>query len=215
MGSRMMHLLIADKVSEQLAIVDKQLFLLGGIAPDATYTTERKSASHFYEGSLDDGTRHVNYKRFIGKYPRDVQTEYGLGYLIHLISDNVWLKQVYFKNDFKNRIDADPQLLEKWHSDFRKLNGKLINHFGCDALKDELIESFLYATHISEIKIENLEEFKQETAKDFIFTRNELASELEVYSMEQILDYIDSAAEEAVKVCRDIRLELLVNQGDE
>lgn len=215
MGSRMMHLIIADNVSKQLAIRDKQLFLLGGIAPDAAYATEEKSTSHFYEGSLDDGTRHVNYSRFIEKYPQDIQSEYGLGYLVHLVSDDVWLKQIYFKNDLKKRTDADPQLLERWHSDFRKLNGKLIDHFGCGDLKSQLMESFLHSTKISEIKTENLEQFKQETIEDFIFQRKELGNELQVYSMVEILDYIDLATEKAFDICREVRAELQLDQGGE
>ncbi|WP_142829625.1 zinc dependent phospholipase C family protein [Planococcus soli] len=203
MGSRVMHMIIADHVSKQLEITDKQLFLLGGIAPDAAYTIAKKSQSHFYEGRLDDGTRHVNYNRFIEKYPLDIQSEFGLGYLIHLISDDVWLKQVYFRNDLKNRTDADPQLLDRWHSDFRKLNGKLITHFDCENLRNELMDTFLLSTNISEIDTENLQQFKEETIGDFKFSKEELVSELEVYAVEEILDYIDAATEKAIDICME------------
>lgn len=47
MGSRIMHLLVADMAAEKLKIRDKASFLLGGIAPDAV---SPKELSHFYTG---------------------------------------------------------------------------------------------------------------------------------------------------------------------
>lgn len=35
MGSRIMHLMIANGIAEKLSIKDKTSFLIGGIAPDA------------------------------------------------------------------------------------------------------------------------------------------------------------------------------------
>lgn len=207
MGSRIMHLIIADQVSKKLPIENKPLFLLGGIAPDAAYTRDKKTESHFYEGSLEDGTRFVNYMRFVEKYRSDIQNDYELGYLTHLVSDNVWMKQIYFKNDFKNRVDADPGLLDRWHSDFRKLNGKLIERVGCGDLKNDLIEIHAFQNNISEIKSGNLKKFKEETIGDFNYTEDEVFNELEVYSLRQILDYIDLATEEAIAVCRSLKEE--------
>ncbi|KAA0955195.1 zinc dependent phospholipase C family protein [Planococcus sp. ANT_H30] len=200
MGSRIMHLIIADKVSKKLPIENKQVFLLGAISPDAAFTRKRKTDSHFFEGSLEDGTRFVNYKRFIEKYPTEILNEYALGYLTHLISDDVWMKQVYFKNNFKNRVDADPRLLERWHNDFRKLNGKLIEWFNCRYLKDELVEDILFKSAIDEIKLEDLKKFKEETLEDFIYSQEDLLKELEVYSFQQISGYIDFSIKEVIDV---------------
>lgn len=204
MGSRMMHLIIAEQVSKKLAIANKELFLLGGIAPDAAFTKERKRASHFYEGSLEDETKFVNYERFIEKYQTDIQDEYTLGYLTHLVSDDVWLKQIYFKNNFKNRLDADPGLLERWHSDFRKLNGKLVEWFACSSLREELTDSSLLKNNIHEIQIIDLQRFKEETLGDFEYKHESLQQELQVYSFKQILEYIDSATMSTVEICSTV-----------
>ena len=51
MGSRIMHLIIANQVADALEIKDKAAFLLGGIAADAT---SNKEASHFYVGKHED-----------------------------------------------------------------------------------------------------------------------------------------------------------------
>ncbi|MGB6407618.1 MAG: DinB family protein [Planococcus donghaensis] len=164
-----------------------------GIAPDATYSREQKTASHFLEESLEDGTRFVNYELFVKKYSSHFQIDYILGYLTHLIADDIWLKQIYFKNNFKKRIDADPSLLERWHNDFRKLNGKLIEWFNYIGLKNELESSRVPVTNIQEIKYENLQKFKEETLLDFCYSAEDLNEELEVYTFEQILEYIDLA----------------------
>ena len=65
MGSRMMHLIIAKQVAGKIDIYDRPRFLLGGIAPDAVHGREQKTKSHYYEGSVDDGTRHIHVEQFI------------------------------------------------------------------------------------------------------------------------------------------------------
>lgn len=200
LGSRIMHLIIADQVSKKLSIENKQTFLIGGIAPDAALTRESKTESHFLEGSLEAGTRRVNYNRFVEKYRSVIQSDYTLGYLTHLIADDVWMKEVYFKNDFKNRVDADPGLLKRWHNDFRKLNGQLIEWFGCENLENELKNVPIPKNRIIEIGSENLQNFKEEAIKDFAYTEDDLKEELEVYTLKQILDYIDAAVKETIDI---------------
>lgn len=209
MGSRIMHLIIADQVSQRLRIKERQLFLMGGIAPDATTSRQQKDISHFQRGSLDDGTRFVDYQTFIEKYPADAQGAFGLGYLTHLIADDIWLKQIYFKNDLKNRVDADPSLLEKWHNDFRKLNGRLIEEFSCFELKDVLGATDVQEIGFDEIDMEDLRAFKDEAVGDFTYDAKDLLSQLEVYSWQEILTYLDDATSEAVRIC----LSIAINSG--
>ena len=51
MGSRIMHLIITNRIAECLSIEDRTAFLLGGIAPDAVTT---KDSSHFFSGEVLD-----------------------------------------------------------------------------------------------------------------------------------------------------------------
>lgn len=46
MGSRIMHVIIANGIAEKLSIHDKTSFLLGAVAPDAVHSKE-KGTSHF------------------------------------------------------------------------------------------------------------------------------------------------------------------------
>lgn len=203
MGSRMMHLIIANQVFEKLEIPNQQRFLLGGIAPDAAFTADSKNKSHYYEGRLDDGTRFVNYKRFIEKYQTDIQDEFMLGYLTHLISDDVWMKFIYFKNDFYHRLDADPELLGRWHKDFRKLNGKLIEKFECGELKNKLVGVSLN-NKVCEIDSKDLQSFTTETLKDFTYNQEDIGKDLQVYTFREINDYIELATNKAIDVCSSI-----------
>lgn len=203
MGSRMMHLIIANQVFEKLEITNQQRFLLGGIAPDAAFTSDSKNSSHFFEGRLDDGTRFVNYKGFIEKYQAYIQDEFMLGYLTHLISDDVWMKFIYFKHDFYNRLSNDPELLGRWHDDFRKLNGKLIEKFECIGLKNKLIGATL-DNKVCEIDSKDLQSFTIETLNDFTYNKDDIAKELQVYTFREINDYIEQATNMAIKFCKSI-----------
>lgn len=202
MGSRMMHLIIANQVFENLQISNQQEFLLGGIAPDAAFTRDTKNNSHFYEGRLDDGTRFVNYHGFIEKYEVDIQNEFMLGYLTHLVSDDVWMKSIYFKNDFNNRLQANPNLLERWHNDFRKLNGKLIERFNCADLQGKIIGTNPQINCVSEINNKDLQIFTKETLSDFTYNKEDIYEELQVYNVREIHDYIGLATNTAINVCQ-------------
>ena len=78
MGSRIMHLVIANKIAESLSIEDKTAFLLGGIAPDAV---SPKDLSHFFKGEVQDYSRSIDYKGFLHKYSSQVENHYILGIL--------------------------------------------------------------------------------------------------------------------------------------
>ncbi|TKD71381.1 zinc dependent phospholipase C family protein [Pseudalkalibacillus hwajinpoensis] len=88
MGSRLMHLLIADRVTEQIPIVNRSAFLAGSVAPDAV-TGDEKDRSHFYEGNTNDFSKRVNLQAFFTKYRDDLPDDYLLGYYVHLIADEL------------------------------------------------------------------------------------------------------------------------------
>ena len=92
MGSRVMHLVIANRIAENLSIEDRTPFLLGGIAPDAVAP---KDLSHFFTGDVQDYSRSIDYKGFLDKYRSQAENHYLLGYFTHLIADDIWLKGFY------------------------------------------------------------------------------------------------------------------------
>jgi hypothetical protein len=77
-GSRIMHLIIANIITDRLKIEDRTPFLLGSIAPDAVAT---KNESHFFMGEHQDYSRSVDYKGFLNKYSSQAESLYILGSL--------------------------------------------------------------------------------------------------------------------------------------
>lgn len=136
-----------------------------------------------------------------------MEDEFILGYVVHLVADDVWLRDIYFKKDLKNRIDADPSVLAKWHADFRKLNSMLVDQFGYAELEQELASAELPETLIEEIEISNLREFIEETLGDFRSTKAFSGKDLEIYSIEEITGYIKSAAEQAIRICLSLGMQ--------
>lgn len=44
---------------------------------------------------MDDGPRFANYHAFIEKYHAEIRNDFMLGYITHLVSDDVWMKSIY------------------------------------------------------------------------------------------------------------------------
>ncbi len=207
MASRMMHLIIGEKVFRKLKLQDESLFLLGSVAPDAVFDRELKDRSHFYEGSSsDNGVTSVNYEAFISKYRHKMRNVFMLGYLTHLVSDDVWLQLIYYKNRLKERLEEEPGLLERWHNDFRNLNGKLVRWYNCDHIKEKIAKTAVAAVTVEaeEIRPDDLEAFRVEAVNDFTFRPEDVRQPLHVYDFDEIVQYIDVAVRESADVCRSI-----------
>ena len=126
-----------------------------------------------------------------------------LGSLTHLISDDVWMKFIYFKKDFYNRL-AEPELLGRWHVDFRTLNGKLIEKFECEELKNKLFGATLDSI-VCERDSKDLQSFTIETLNDFTYNQEDIEKELQVYTFREINDYIELATNIAINICSSLK----------
>lgn len=139
MASWMVHLRIADALLDRLPALSPAAFIVGNIAPDSGVPNEDWSVftpdtavSHFKTGSGK-----ANPDAFARKYFTPAQQEqysarqYGfyLGYLVHLLTDVLWVREVYdpAKIRFAAERDKDPKgfiwkLKEDWYDlDFRYL----------------------------------------------------------------------------------------------
>jgi Zinc dependent phospholipase C len=187
MGSRMMHLVIAHEVSKQIKIKDKSAYYLGSIIPDAA---EQKDDAHFFAGDVSDGTRNIDFEDFITKYLNPYSLEerdFLLGYLVHLIADDIWLKWVYLRW-LKERIDKDSTCIEKYHEDFKVLNGLLLDE-NSELIKESLNTAKLKGDYIKELNVEDFENFSSEAIDDFNFESTE--KELNIFTIDQIQEYIN------------------------
>lgn len=189
MGSRIMHLIIANRIAERLSIEDRAPFLLGSIAPDAVTT---KNESHFFIGEHQDYSRSVDYKGFLNKYSSKADSLYILGYYTHLIADEIWLKGFYLPW-LRNRMDNDKEMHRLYYNDFRLLNGKLLEHYG---FRDEFRRTLYYIPTIidlQEVKSKDVEAFIPYVLGDMEYEKEDVNQKLNVFMFDQIVGYIETS----------------------
>lgn len=199
MGSRIMHVVIANRIAQQLSIENKTPFLLGSIAPDAVST---KNESHFFKGELQDYSRSIDYKGFLHKYSSQIENSqaeghYLLGYFTHLIADDIWLKGFYLPW-LRNRMEANEELFNLYHNDFRSLNGKLLEHYGFTDELRRIMLDYLPAVldlDLDEVKSSEVEQSIPHVLGDIQYDKDLIDEELKVFTFDQIIGYIETSVD--------------------
>jgi hypothetical protein len=199
-GSRFMHLLISDFVCQEFSITQRGEMLLGALAPDAK---QEKSDTHFVGNRFKygDGKR-WEYGRFIVKYKEHITEPFMLGYLTHLVADEIWAMKSFFSG-LEERLKIDPQLYERYHQDFRLCNAKLNEKYASEGLYKAL-DSAVYVPRIEEVDENNVLEIKKDALDDFNYPIEHVEQELHVFSFEEIIAYIERSAYRALDVCRPL-----------
>lgn len=198
-----MHSIIGKKIAEALSIEDKTSFLLGSIAPDAVFSHEEKNLSHFFIGEVQDYSRSVDYKGFLHKFGSQVEHPYILGYCAHLIADDIWLRG-FNLSWLKNRMDADKGLYELYHNDFRLLNGKLLEHYGFTVELRKSFSQFPIILDLEEVTSKDVEKFVSYVLGDMEYDREVLNEKLNVFTMNQIIGYIETAVDLGIQNLKPI-----------
>ncbi|MDH5162431.1 hydrolase [Heyndrickxia oleronia] len=202
MGSRIMHLIIAEQITNKISISNKEAFLLGGVAPDAVTS---KEISHFYIGNLSDFTRSIDFNGFFVKYKEMFPSDYLLGYYIHLIADDLWLKGFYIPW-LKNRMDNDEDILELYHNDFRLLNGKLLNYYQINDVQINNTDTIDGICDLNEVQIKDIKAFLPYLYEDIQYEETVLEENLNVFTFNQIIGYIETSIEKALFHLKDLDL---------
>ncbi|MDR6879982.1 zinc dependent phospholipase C family protein [Bacillus sp. 3255] len=191
MGSRMMHVMIALRTAERLAIEDRALFVLGNIAPDAV---SPKDASHFFTGDVRDYSRSVDYNGFIYKYDSYAESPYIWGYFTHLLADHVWLKGFYLPW-LRNRIEANQDVLHVYHNDFRLLNGKLLTYYGYQDELRSLFRELPSMMDLHEVKSVDVQNLIPHVLSDMDYDEKVEDEKLNVFTFEQIVGYLETSVD--------------------
>lgn len=194
MGSRIMHLIIGNKIADALAIKDKTSFLLGSIAPDAVFSYEEKNESHFFIGEVEDYTRSVDYNGFLHKYNSNGENLYLLGYYTHLIADDIWLRG-FNLSWLRNRMNADEGLYKLYHNDFRLLNGKLLEYYGFTDEFRKILSNFSEVLDLEEVKTKDVENFVPYALGDLEYDKEVLDEPLNVFTFNQIIGYLETSVD--------------------
>lgn len=120
-----------------------------------------------------------------------------LGYFYHLISDVLWVEEIYNK---KIKWLPQPDKKEaqlKYYRDFWRLNGKLIDHYSVEyrPVKVTPIE-------VEEIDYRYLPELIKDLEVDFEMKDEAKEQELEILEFEEVVEIMDRT----VRDCLDISM---------
>ncbi|MDX8361978.1 MULTISPECIES: zinc dependent phospholipase C family protein [Bacillaceae] len=200
MGSRIMHLLIANRIADQFSIKDKTTFLLGGIAPDAV---SPKDKSHFYKGDVNDFSRSIDYEAFLQKYSSYKKSHYILGYYTHLIADHIWLKGFYLPW-LKNRMENDHKIFQLYHNDFSLLNSKLLTYYGCTNELHELLLKQSEIVQLDEITENDVKEFIPYILEDMNTKQSDLNEPLQVFMFDQVVGYVETSIDLGIQKIKSL-----------
>ncbi|WP_236634788.1 hydrolase [Alteribacter lacisalsi] len=197
----MMHLIIADLISDQLGGIDETSFYLGGIAPDAAV---RKDRSHFFEGNEANYTRVVAYEKFLKKYNELRLHPYILGCYTHLIADQVWLTGFYLPW-LRNLMKTNPDIHKSYHRDFHLLNGRLVEHYGNGSVLMRKLENNCPLMDLEEVTAEEVKAFIPYVKGDLDYEQKTLDEPLEVFTFEQITGYVETCVDRGVQAIRQLK----------
>ncbi len=189
-----MHLVIANRIAEDLSIKDKTSFLLGGIAADAV---SPKDLSHFYKGDVKDYSRYIDYKEFIHKYFNHKDAHFIQGYYTHLIADDIWLKGFYLPW-LKNRMEVDENIFSRYHNDFQLLNGKILDYYEITPQLRESLRKTGTIIETEEVKSNDIQELIPYLIDDMDYDVEELKVSLTVFTFEQIIGYIETSIDKGL-----------------
>ncbi|PFW59036.1 hydrolase [Bacillus cereus] len=211
MGSRIMHAIIANGIAEKLCIQDKTSFILGGVAPDAVHSKDEKGTSHFYAGTTKNYTRRIDFNSFFQKYKAQMDSPFLLGYYTHLIADDNWLSG-FFLPWLKNRIENDETIAPMYYNDFKLLNAKLLHHYDKEQQLFSLLNQEAHIVNIEEVSKENVLEFRKYLFEDMLYPEQHLHEELQVFTFNQIVGYIETAIEKGAFFIKQLSHEKFISK---
>lgn len=197
MPSRIIHLVISEKIAKHFRLTLGR-FNFGNLLPDAHgKTRETKAASHFrilresYEHAKTSDYQYYDYNRFLFKYRSKIHDDLYLGYFSHLLTDEIWIHDVYIKymrdEQRKKRIDQ----LKNYYNDFSKLNQIIIEKYALK--KNILIDSF----EITEIDKKRIPSVLDGLENDFKVKYDDL--NLLLFDEGDIMNFIEETSNEIIK----------------
>ncbi|MHC9533434.1 hypothetical protein ACVPPR_08510 [Dellaglioa sp. L3N] len=187
MGSRMMHYAIANHISNQTNLgLD---FLIGSIAPDVNKNSKTpKELTHFMKIRAD-GEHDMFPDIFLSEYGKEL-SPFKLGYYLHLISDEIWLKTIYKRVILENKTDTKDQALKKFYLDFHFFNRKLIEKYQLKPIGN--VPSIV--TGVTEIVDADIPEIINDLNSDFLDKSQMTVSQ--IISKKAIDDYIETCTDQ-------------------
>jgi len=198
MASRIMHLVVAKQVSEALDL-DTIRFAYGNLLPDANERAPGKKAiSHYTRPDANfESTEILDYEQFYQKYQDKMDDHVYLGYYAHLITDEIWLKDIFTKYMVVDKDTMATDKFDSYYSDYGKLNRLLIDEYKLDHNIDYL------SYELDEVSDKIVHEMILGVKEDFEKEYSNLT--LEILSSHEINRFIDKASKETIKLIQQKR----------
>ena len=148
MPSAIIHRCVNKRVEEKLnkykEETDKYLYDLGSIAPDSWRNTSQflnselpKRQKRMYSHFSDGITFIEDYKKFYEKYKNNLDNPFIFGYLVHLMTDNIWRVEMYIKpNDNVINIDTKTEDRNPMNLDIEILTKQIAESYDIKELEE-------------------------------------------------------------------------------
>ncbi len=199
MASALIHMAVAKKANEKLGFQDENSLFLGTIAPDlGKLLGETKEKGHFETNN----TYLPNLNKYLSKYKIDKPFE--MGYYIHLYTDLIWFTE-FMPNYYKNEIlylndgtfmDCSFDLkMKKVYNDYSIFNGLVIDKYNLNL--DIFYKNINFESELDEVDLTKIDLLLKQV-RGFI-EESDRNKKPEVFSLEAILEFIDTTAERVVK----------------
>lgn len=198
MASRVIHLAVSKRIAVYFGL-SLERFNLGNLLPDLhAGTRESKAMSHFriiqepYEDAKTDKYQYFDYDYFLQKYNNKMDDDIYLGYYCHLITDELWIQNVYIKymRDENRKKLIDQQ--DNYYHDFSRLNQIIKEKYNLKInVAFELVQ-------ISEINYRKILDLKIILEDDFKKKYDNL--NLLLFDYEDIINFIEETSSMIIEV---------------
>ncbi|WP_430883389.1 hypothetical protein [Fusibacter sp. JL216-2] len=135
MASSIMHLAVANEISKVYR-PNAGRFNLGNLLPDILAKNKSdKNNTHFriekepYEFSTASYYQYYDYHKFIEQYKTQLDDDLYLGYLSHIITDEIWIQRVYIKYMRDEKRRKRVELQKNYYHDYDILNELIIKKY--------------------------------------------------------------------------------------
>lgn len=206
MPSAIIHRCVNKRVEEKLNkfpnIQDKYIYDVASIAPDSWRNTKRfknselpKKQKRMYSHFSKENEFVENYNLFKEKYKDNLDNPFIFGYLIHLMTDNFWRLEMYYKNTFDiNNIDNELLNIEhleeksEVNQDVETLTNQIAKYYHINELRNIKDEELNSIPRIDEMTYDGINDTINFTNKQLT---KETKNETLKYTLEDIVNGIE------------------------
>lgn len=142
----------------------------------------------------EQGQTETDYEEYRSKYLIPKTSPFHLGYYFHLISDEIWKMEVYYKKVKNLPPEARREALQKNYRDFWRLNGMIIDHYSLQLRDLKPID-----VDMEEVDSRHFPKLINELSRDFELRDEASGEALELLDFDEVLRVLDKS----VRACLD------------